>query len=120
LDPPTRHGDTTIYRLTPAPLAVTDACTLARRYRQRWTIEPAFLHLTTPLCCEINTLGYPPAALFGFAVATVAFNHRAVIQAARRRVHGHATVEAIAGYYLAIELAKSRVRHPDAPFSLSE
>lgn len=36
-------------------------------YRQRWTIEGVFQQLTEDLHCEIDTLGYPKAALFGSA-----------------------------------------------------
>jgi hypothetical protein len=108
LDQPTRHGDDTIYLLTTVPADLADACTLAQRYRTRWTIENAFLPLTTPLRCEINTLGYPPAARFGFAVAAVAFNSLAVVKAARRAVHGlKAMDEGVSGYYLAIEMANT-------------
>jgi hypothetical protein len=108
LDQPTRNGDDTIYLLTTVPTHVADAGTLAQLYRTRWTIEKAFLHLTTQLRCEINTLGYPPAALFGFAVAAVAFNSLAVVKAALRAVHGIAAIdEGVSGYYLAIEMANT-------------
>jgi hypothetical protein len=39
-----------------------------------WFIETAFQERTVHLACEVNTLGYPKAALFGFAVAVVAYN----------------------------------------------
>jgi IS4 transposase len=108
LDQPTRHGDDTIYLLTTVPAELADACTLAQLYRTRWTIEKAFLHLTTQLRCEINTLAYPPAALFGFAVAAVAFNSLAVVKAALRAVHGLKAIdEEVSGYYLAIEMANT-------------
>lgn len=108
LDQPTRNGDDTIYLLTTVPPERADACTLARLYKTRWTIETAFLHLTTQLRCEINTLGYPPAALFGFAVAAVAFNSLAVVKAALRSVQGMAAIdEGVSGYYLAIEMANT-------------
>jgi IS4 transposase len=108
LDQPTRNGDSTIYLLTTVPADQADACTLADLYRTRWTIERALLHLTTELRCEINTLGYPPAALFGFAVAVVAFNSLAVVKAALRSVHGAARIDAeFSGYYLAIEWANT-------------
>jgi IS4 transposase len=108
LDQPTRNGDDTLYLLTTVPARLADACTLARLYKTRWTIEKAFLHLTTQLRCEINTLAYPPAALFGFAVAAVAFNSLAVVKAALRRVHGVAAIDdKVSGYYLAIEMANT-------------
>src|SRR5512143_1772115 len=74
LHQPTRAGDDTLYLLTTVPAAAADACTLARLYRERWTLEKAFLHLTVQLRCEINTLAYPPAALLGLAMAVVAYN----------------------------------------------
>jgi Transposase DDE domain len=108
LDQPTRNGDDTISLLTTVPADLADAGTLARLYKTRWTIEKAFLHLTTQLRCEINTLGYPSAALFGFAVAAVAFNSLAVGKAALRCVHGIAAIdEEVSGYYLAIEMANT-------------
>ena len=69
LDAPTRHDETELYLLSTVPESVADAPTLARLYRQRWTIERAFLHLTVQLRCEVNTLSYPPAALFALACA---------------------------------------------------
>ena len=36
---PTRHGETELYLLSTVPERVADAPTLARLYRQRWTIE---------------------------------------------------------------------------------
>jgi hypothetical protein len=64
-----REGETKLYLLTTWPLQAADACTLARLYRERWTLEKAFLHLTMQLHCKINTLAYPAAALFGLAMA---------------------------------------------------
>jgi hypothetical protein len=106
LDKPTRNGESELYLLTTVPPEVADACTLAELYRTRWTIEKAFLHLTVQLRCEIDTLGYPRAALFGFAVAAVAFNVLAVVKAALRSVHGAEAIdEGVSGYYLANEMA---------------
>lgn len=56
--------------------------------------------------CEINTLGYPKAALFGFAVAAVAFNVLAVIMAALRVAHPDVDIEQeVSTYYIANEMA---------------
>lgn len=88
LDVPTRHGESELYLLSTVPESVADAPTLARLYRQRWTIERAFLHLTVQLRCEVNTLSYPPAALFALACAMVVFNVLAVVKAALRAAHG--------------------------------
>jgi IS4 transposase len=47
---------------------------VAALYAARWTIETAFHPLTLELQCEVDTLGYPKAALFGFCVALGADN----------------------------------------------
>ena len=106
LDEPTRDGETTLYLLTTLAPQAASALTLARLYLTRWTIETAFLRLTVELRCEIDTLGYPRAALFGFAVAAVAFNVLAVVKAALRRAHGVERIEqTLSSYYLANEMA---------------
>ena len=65
----------------------------------------ALLHLTVELQCEINTLGYPRAALFGFACAAVAFNTLGVVKAALRAAHGVERVDhEVSGYYLVNDL----------------
>ena len=74
-------------------------------YRKRWTIETAFQELEATLDGEINTLGYPKAALFAFCVALVSYNMMSVIKAALRAVHGEQTVEEkVSAYYLADEV----------------
>ncbi len=56
------------------------------------------------LRCELNTLGYPKAALFAFAVAVAAYNVLAVLKAALRAEHGETKVEQeVSGYYVALE-----------------
>lgn len=104
LDRPTRQGEDTLYLLSAVPPERADARTLADLYRERWTLEKAFLHLTVELRCEIETLAYPPAALFGLACAVVTFNGLAVVKAALRAAHGPEAAEQVSGYYLAIEL----------------
>ncbi len=105
LDEPTKEGDTEIHLLTNLPARV-DACRVAVWYRQRWTVEGVFQDLTVSLRCEINTLGYPPAALFGFCTALVAFNAVSVAKAALRSVHGNATVEeTVSDHLLVAEVA---------------
>jgi hypothetical protein len=73
LNQKTRDGDTEIHILTNLPSRIR-AKMIARLYQKRWTIETAFQELTVALKCEINTLAYPKAALFGFCVALLAFN----------------------------------------------
>lgn len=105
LDKPTRDGDTEIHILTNLPARVR-AKMIARLYQKRWTIEKAFQELTVALKCEVNTLAYPKAALFGFCVALLAFNVLSVVKAALRAAHGVAEIEAILStYYLADEIA---------------
>lgn len=106
LDEPTRDGETTIYLLTNLPAQAALAVTVVELYLTRWTVETAFLRLTVELRCEIDTLGYPRAALFGFAVAAVAFNVLAVVKAALRQVHGMEVIEqTVSSYYLTTEMA---------------
>ena len=65
-----------------------------------------FQTLTEALSCEINTLAYPRAALFGFCVAAVAYNVLATVRAALRSEHGGESVEAkVSNYHLANEVA---------------
>ena len=105
LNTPTRDGDECLYIWSNLPRKV-DACTVADRYRKRWTIETAFQDLERNLNSEINTLAYPRAALFGFCVALVAYNTLAVLQAALRREYGTRTVDnEVSGYYLAEEIS---------------
>lgn len=87
LDTPGRHGDTEIAVLTDLPATVAPA-TVAALYRTRWQIETAFLRLATLLRSEIAPLAYPRAALFGFAVALVAYMTLAVVQGALRAREG--------------------------------
>src|SRR5262245_14586452 len=63
---PTRDGDTELHILSNVPSGRASAAQLARVYGKRWSIETAFFEITTTLSCEINTLGYPKAALFTF------------------------------------------------------
>lgn len=108
LDEPTRDGERVIYLLTNLPCQAAGAKTSARLYRKRWTLETAFHDLEGHFHSEINTLGYPKAALFGFCLALVAYNALAVVWAALRRVHGASTVDQeVSGYYIAHEVAET-------------
>lgn len=107
LNQPTRDGETEIHVLTNVPPEKADALILSNLYLERWTIETLFQELTVALTCEINTLGYPKAALFGFCLALVAYNAVALVKAALRAVHGHETVEKqVSWYYLCTHVAK--------------
>jgi IS4 transposase len=106
LDRPTRDGDRVIVVLTTLPATVL-ASAIVELYRGRWDIEGAFQELTVILQCEPNTLGYPPAALFAFCLAVVAYNVLRLTRAALGATHGPEKVEReVSSYYLAQELAK--------------
>jgi IS4 transposase len=105
LDQPTRDGDTELHLLTNVPAKDARAKVIAELYRRRWTIETAFQELEATLNSEINTLGYPKAALFAFCVALVAYNVLSTLKAALRSVHGEEKVaEEVSGYYVADEI----------------
>jgi hypothetical protein len=75
-------------------------------YRTRWRIETAFHKLERHLHAEICTLGYPPAALFGFCLGLVAFNLYAVVMAALRAAHPRHDIDAeVSEYSMAAEIA---------------
>ena len=106
LKTPTRDGDKQIAIITNLSKRAADARKVAALYRGRWTIETAFQHLAEYFNSEINTLGYPRAALFGFCVALVAYIILAVIKSALGSVHGAKTIEnEVSGYYLADEIS---------------
>src|SRR3954449_4924567 len=105
LDRPTRDGETEIHILTDLPAESADALAIADLYRRRWTVEAAFGELATCLNGEIDTLGYPKAALFAFCVALVSYNVMSVVKAAPRSAHGEEAVQGLSFYYLADEVA---------------
>jgi hypothetical protein len=108
LDTPTRDGETEIVVLTNLPPEAATAVHLLDVYRRRWTIEGFFQEVTLHLASEIATLGYPPAALFAFAVALLTSNVLAVVKGALRAVHGADRIDQeVSGYYLAAEVAST-------------
>jgi hypothetical protein len=105
LHQPTRHGDTEVALLTHLPSSVADATTIAKLYLQRWSIEGMFQVITDTFNCELNTLGYPKAALFVFCLAIVAFNILSTVKAALKSIHGVGKIEAgLSDYYLVEEV----------------
>lgn len=117
-DKPTKDGETEIHILTNLPASVR-AVKVAESYRQRWTIETAFQDITTNLRCEINTLGYPDAALFGFCVALLIYNVLSVVQAAlrdsqtetrkiERNISMYAIADEISSCWCGMEIAVSK------------
>jgi IS4 transposase len=106
LKKPTRNDDKHLIVLTNLPEKTVDALTVAELYRARWGIETAFQKLESHLNSEINTLGYPKAALFGFCLALVAFNLYAIVMAALRATHRDQAInETVSEYYIAQEIA---------------
>jgi Transposase DDE domain len=102
---PLRDGTTELRLLTNVPANKAGAKRLAELYRTRWQIETAFQELTENLCCEIHTLGYPKAALFGFALAMTAYNLLVFIRQALAAGPASPPVADISSYYLANEVA---------------
>jgi hypothetical protein len=98
---PTESGETEIHLLTNLPRRDADDRKVAELYLMRWTIENAFQEIEQGLRSEINTLGYPGAALLGFAIAVVTYNVLSVTKWAIEREHDEVRREEISGYYLA-------------------
>ncbi len=110
LDHPTESGDTEIHIVTNLSAAQATAPQVARTYGTRWTVEGAFQTLTDVLRCEVETLGYPRAALFSFAVAVLAYNTYAVVQASLRAAHGAAVIkEKLSDYHVLSDVAATYV-----------
>ena len=103
-----QHGQLKGTLVSNVPRRKASAQKLADSYGKRWTIETMFQELTETLTCEVNTLGYPKAALFGFCLALLAYNAVAVLKAALRAVHGREQVQQhLSAYYLALEIAQT-------------
>jgi IS4 transposase len=99
---PTRDGEREIHLLTNLPGSVT-ALRVAELYRGRWTIETAFQEMAENLSGEIETLGYPRAALFAFCMALASFNLLSVILSALRAAQRADTQVSI--FYVCDEIA---------------
>jgi hypothetical protein len=106
LKKPTRDGDRQIHLLTNLPASQASGLRVATLYLKRWTLETAFQELTVHLRCELNTLGYPKAALFAFCVAVACYNLLAAVKGALRGVHGESTVEKkLSNFYVTEEIS---------------
>ncbi len=109
LDTPTRDGDGELAILTNVPASKAKAVAIATLYRKRWTLETMFFELTQMLEGELNTMGYPRAALLGFSLALVSYNLLSSTKSALRATFGAERVdEEVSSYYLANE---ARVMH---------
>lgn len=104
LENPTRDGDPRLDIITDLP-AEFDAETVAGLYRKRWEIETAFQKIEKYFNSEIETLAYPKAALFGFALSLVAYNVFSAIIAALEAAHEKPLRGEISGYYIALDIA---------------
>jgi hypothetical protein len=107
LDAPTRDGTAEIHIRTDLPAQVP-AATVAEVYRGRWRIEGAFHELEAAIRGEVETLGYPKAALFAFCVALVAYDVLRVVKAAIGAGHGIDTEAEVSGSDVAEEVAATR------------
>lgn len=106
LKKPTRDGDTQIHLLTNLSVSQVKAMRVAVLYLKRWTLETAFQELTVHLRCELNTLGYPKAALFAFCVAVSCYNLLAAVKGSLRGVHGEARLDKeLSNFYLTEEIS---------------
>ena len=106
LQNPTRDGDIDIFIVSNLPKGKAKARMIAELYKGRWKTETAFQHLKDWFESEINSLGYPRAALFGFCVALVAYAVLSIIKAALAAVHGLDKIEnEVSGYYVTDEIS---------------
>ena len=100
---PTRDGEREIHVLSNLPPRIT-ALRIAELYRKRWTIETAFQELAANFAGEIETLGYPRAALFAFSMALVTFNILSVVLTAMRSGQD-SDADEVSIYYVCDEIA---------------
>jgi hypothetical protein len=104
---PTRDGDTEIHLLTNLPARIK-ARQVAHAYRKRWKIETAFQQMAESLNCEIETLGYPKAALFSFCMGLMMFNLLSLIKTAIAAWHQKPELaENLSTYFIALEISES-------------
>lgn len=87
LNTPTEDGETEIRLLSNLPREKASATEIARAYRQRWRLENAFQEVTVNVQCELNTLGYPNAALLTFSLALCICNALHVVMRAMEQAH---------------------------------
>jgi hypothetical protein len=106
LNEATVDGEQEIHLLSNLPRRFT-ALRIAAAYLQRWRIENAFQEIEQALRSEVNTLGYPRAALLGFAVGLLMYNVLSVVKAAIQSQHAEeiTACDELSGYCLAAEVA---------------
>ena len=104
----TRDKDKELYIITNLPKKDAGAVLISEVYRKRWNIETVFQEIESHLHSEINTLGYPKAALFGFCVALVAYNTLSVLKAALRSQYGEELVaNDLSAYYISGNITRT-------------
>ena len=102
---PTRDKESEIAILTNLATDAVAAATIAQLYRDRWSLETLFQTVTENFNGEIQTLAYPKAALFSFAMALATYNTLATIRAALGSAHGVGKIDAgLSDYYLVDEI----------------
>ena len=106
LNEPTRDGDAEVHIVTNLPKRV-GAIHIADLYRDRWKIETAFQEVAKSLEGEIQAMGYPKAALFGFCMALVTYNFLSVVRAAVHAVHGEEAANNLSTYYVSLEVSST-------------
>lgn len=106
LNKPTDKGEKEIHILTNLP-AKFGGRKIAEVYRHRWKIEQAFQSLAEALRGEVNTLGYPRAALLGYCLALVAYNFLSAVKAVVHSAHPGSSQTKLSSYYLADEVARA-------------
>jgi len=105
LKQPTRNDDNQIAIFTMLPPETADCALVAQLYCQRWSVENLFFTVTENYQCEIQTLGYPKAALFSFCLALISYNVLATVRAVLASVHGLGKIEAgLSDYYIVDEI----------------
>jgi hypothetical protein len=103
---PTRDGDTVLHLLTNLPAKIGGR-RIASLYRERWSIERAFAALAQALRGELNTLGYPRAALLGYCLALTAANLLSTVKACLRAAHGERAPKRYSTYYMGDEVSRA-------------
>lgn len=99
----TRDGDQELHLTTNLPRRIS-AIEVADLYRGRWRIETAFQGLARNLQGEIQALGYPRAALFGFCMALVTCNLLSIVTIAVAATRGAEAARNLSTYYIALEV----------------
>jgi hypothetical protein len=105
LKKPDRNGENEIAILTMLPRESVTAAVIAQLYRERRSVENLFQTVTENYECQIQTLGYPKAALFSFCLALVAHNILATVRGVLASVHGVGKIDAgLSDYYMVDEV----------------